>query len=294
MQFRTDLAAEAHQFWNGEVEGAELTELENKVVKATRLIIHTEKAAEQLGKPKGTYITFENLALSDDFTDAKEKILAIADEIRFLLPSSGSILAVGLGNINTTPDAIGPKSTQYILATRHIQGEWARAAGLDILRPVSVISPGVLGQTGIEAGEMILSLVERLHPAAVIVIDALASRNLSRLGCTVQICDSGIVPGSGVGNYRFKLDKESLGIPVIAVGIPTVVDALTLACDILNITDSADEILGSKITSRSENMIVTPREIDLLTERGAKLIGSAVNCALQSSVDYNTLMSLVS
>ncbi len=292
MQLRTDLAIEAHELTGRQTEGIEFSDIKKGGIKATKMKVSTPKAAENIGKPCGTYITFENLMLTDDFTDAKEKITAIADEIYSLLPKSGLVLAVGLGNITITPDAVGPKSARYILATRHISGELARSSGLDKLRPVSVMAPGVLGQTGIESSELISSLVSKLKPSAVIAIDALASRNLSRLGCTVQICDSGISPGAGVGNHRLRLDSNSLGVPVIAIGIPTVVDALTLAYDLLSETDTSH--IDQTVQPRGEQMIVTPREIDILTERASRLIGMSVNCALQRSFDYDTLVSLVS
>ena len=293
MQYRTDLAIEAHELSGTDIDGVTFSESENGGLRLTKLTITTDSAAERIGKPKGTYITFENLTLTDDFTNAKDKITAIAEEIRSLLPDRGEILIVGLGNALITPDAIGPKSAEYILATRHIRGELARSSGLDILRPVSVIAPGVLGQTGIEPNELIKSLINTLKPSAVIAIDALASRNLERLGCTIQICDTGISPGSGVGNHRIRLNKESLGVPVIAIGIPTVVDALTLAYDILG-NRNENPTVNHTVSPRGEQMIVTPRETDILTERASKLIGMSVNCAVQAQVDYDTLMSLVS
>lgn len=293
MQLRTDLAIEARELSGTDIDGAEFSESEKADLSVTKLTIMTDRASKAIGKPKGTYITFENLTLTDNFTDAKEKITAIADELYRLLPADGEILTVGLGNAEITPDAIGPKSAEYILATRHIRGELARSAGLDILRPVSVIAPGVLGQTGIEPNDLIKAIIDKLKPSAVIAIDALASRSLARLGCTIQICDTGISPGSGVGNHRIRLDRESLGIPVIAIGIPTVVDALTLAYDILG-SSHENTAVSNTVYPRGEQMIVTPREIDLLTERASRFIGMSVNCAVQRKVDYDTILSLVS
>lgn len=143
------------------------------------------------------------------------------------------MLVAGLGNMEITPDSLGPKTSRRVLATRHIGGEIARSTGLDRLRPVAVMQTGVTGQTGIETGEYILSIVRRIRPTAVVAIDALASRRTERLGCTLQISDTGISPGAGVGNHRTKITKETIGVPVIAIGVPTVVDAQTLAVDIL-------------------------------------------------------------
>ncbi len=292
MQLRTDLALEAHELSGGSINGAEINQSTEAGMTASEIRIISSEAAEKLGKPKGTYITFENLVLTDDFTNAEEKIKVLAAKIHELLPP-GPVMVAGIGSTSITSDALGPKSTSYILATRHIESELKRSLGLDTLRDVSVIAPGVTGETGIESGEMIISLVKRLNPSAVIAVDALAARSLSRLGCTIQISDSGITPGSGVGNHRMTLSKETLGIPVISVGIPTVVDALTLAHDILSITDS-DVSIEHTVNPRGEQMIVTPREIDILTERGAKLAGMAINYALQYETDYETLMLLSS
>ena len=198
----------------------------------------------------------------------------------------GEALAAGLGNTEITPDALGPQSMKYILATRHITGEYARVAGLEKLRGVSVLAPGVLGQTGIEVCELLKSVVKSICPKVLIVIDALAAKELSRLGCTVQISNTGIIPGSGVGNRRQEISEKTIGIPVIAVGVPTVVDAVTLVYD----------LAGQEATvhPKGEGMIVTPKEIDLLIERAAKLTGMAVNCALQREYDFDTLAALVS
>ena len=174
----------------------------------------------------------------------------------------------------------------------HIRGEIARAAGLEGLRPVAVLAPGVLGQTGIETGELLAAAVEQGKPAAVIAIDALASRSLSRLGCTVQLADTGISPGSGVGNKRKELSRETLGVPVIAMGVPTVVDAMTLAADLLGEEDA--HRLLTKVQPDGRAMMVTPREIDMLIDRAAFLCSLAVNTALQPTLSPDDILALVS
>ena len=146
----------------------------------------------------------------------------------------------------------------------------------------------MLGQNGIETGEILAGIVREVSPAALITVDALASRRLSRLGCTVQLCDTGVTPGSGVGNARAQISKETVGVPVIAMGVPTVVDAATLAYDLIG------ENSKDKIDRSSEKMMVTPREIDLLIEHSSKLVAAAINSALQPHMDINELMSLVS
>lgn len=294
MLMRTDLAIEEHEINKNWIQGIQKKEKICEELKITEIQIRTPKAAKTLNKPIGHYITIESMPLTDNFRDVKKQILVIAKEIRKLLPKEGSIIAVGIGNSNITPDAVGPKSAAKILATRHIKGELARSTGLDKLRPIAVISPGVLGQTGIEVSELISGLIKKISPAAVIAIDALASRSLARLGRTIQISDTGIAPGSGIGNHRMKLTQETLGIPVIAIGIPTVVDAVTLAHDLLEPTSEKKEILQQEVSPRGEQMMVTPREIDLLTERAAKIISMAINCAVQKDFDFDDLAMLVS
>lgn len=289
MQLRTDLALEANELKNSFTHP---TVRKYGELTVTALDISTDEGAELLSKPKGRYVTIEGLRLTDSVRDIQEHIGIIARELRSLLTDEGMVIVAGLGNIAITPDALGPKSTQYVLATRHLTGGIARASGLDRLRAVSVIAPGVLGQTGIEAVEMIISLVKRLRPSAVIAVDALAARSLSRLGSTIQLSDTGIVPGSGVGNHRMKLDRESIGVPVIAVGIPTVVDAATLACDLLYGNDATEGEVH--LPEQSKRMMVTPRETDIMITRAAKLTGMAINCALQPDCDIDTLSALIS
>lgn len=288
MQMRTDLAIENTET-EVNLQGIEKDEEKKGDLKITRIEITSEETAQLIRKPVGRYITIESKPLTDNFRDLKEEAGIIGNEIKKFLPD-GEILATGLGNTDITPDALGAKSMKYILATRHIKGEFARSTGLENLRGVSVISAGVLGQTGIEVSEIVKSLSESIKPSAVIVVDALAAKELSRLGCTVQISDTGIYPGSGVGNHRKGITRENVGVPVIAVGVPTVVDAFTLAQDILNRHD----VDRKEVCPGGESMIVTPREIDLLIERAAKLVGMAINCALQSEYDFDTLLSLVS
>ena len=242
-------------------------------------------------KPEGTYLTFDVPPFSDDFRDPAARIELIGKELASLLPQRGLILVAGLGNTEITPDNLGPKTAKGVLATRHITGELARSTGLDDLRPVAVLAPGVLGQTGIETGELLYSVTQKLRPAALIVVDALASRRLDRLGCTVQVSDTGISPGSGVGNARPKIDRQTMGVPVVSMGVPTVVDAMTLAADLLGREEAGME---EEISPRGEPMVVTPREIDLLIDRAAKLVSMAINHALQPSFTLEDLGTLVS
>ncbi len=294
MNLRTDLALEAREIAGENVKGVEYECFEKGAIEIEKLVVKTSEASRMLQKEKGTYITIELPPLTNDFRDTDQRLVTIGEEIRSLLPVNGLVLVAGLGNIDITPDALGPKTASGVLATRHITGEIAKATGLDKLRPVAVLKAGVTGQTGIETGEHLLSVVGRIRPTAIIVIDALASRRLERLGTTLQISDTGISPGAGVGNHRNKITKETMGVPVIAIGVPTVVDALTLANDLLCIEDECDCVkLKKSISPKGRVMVVTPKEIDLLVQRASKLISLAINFALQKDFELSDLVALL-
>ena len=289
MYLRTDLAVEARELAGGKVSGVDYKTYRESGLEISRLTVKTDRAKQILGKDMGTYITIALPSLTDNFSSTDKRLAAIGGEIRRLLPVNGLILVAGLGNEEITPDSLGPKTALKVLATRHIQGELARASGLDRLRPVAVMNTGVTGQTGIETGEYILSVVKRIRPNAVVAIDALASRRLERLGTTLQISDAGISPGAGVGNHRTKINSETIGVPVISIGVPTVVDVRTLAGDLLADTgESADDL-----PARTKEMVVIPREIDLLTERASRLLGFALNAALQDRFELSELVELM-
>ena len=230
----------------------------------------------------GSYVTIS----FDKFTpdDVRGEVhSAIKSELLSLIKNAENVLIVGLGNRNITPDAIGPKVVEGIFSTRHIEKAVAESVGLKGLRTVSAIATGVLGQTGIEAAEQILGTVQRIKPSAVIVVDALAARDISRLGCTVQLTDSGIRPGSGVGNSRAEISEKTLGVPTVAIGVPTVVDAATFAEDIVK-----REYLDPKGCS----LMVTSRDIDSMINYSAKAIAHAINCALQPEIESEILLAL--
>lgn len=291
MQLRTDLAVEAREIAGEHISGVEFKSYNENGLSISRLTVKNQKAKQALGKEIGTYITIELPSLTDNFTETDKRLATIGAEIRRLLPVNGLVLVAGLGNDEITPDSLGPKTSSRILATRHITGEIAKSTGLDRLRPVAVMQTGVTGQTGIETGEYILSVVKRIRPNAVVVIDALASRRLERLGCTMQISDTGISPGAGVGNHRTKITKETIGVPVIAIGVPTVVDVQTLASDLLR--GDYGKKTQNLIMPNGRQMVVIPREIDLLTERASRLIAFALNGALQNEFDLPDIVSLM-
>lgn len=294
MERRTDLALEERELLGEDIRGAEYTDEVINGLRIERLSITSAQAARLLKKPQGTYVTAQLPPLTDNIRDTDGRVKALSEEIRRLLPVHGPVLVAGLGNEEITPDALGPKTASKVLATRHITGEIARSTGLDRLRAVAVINTGVTGRTGIETGELLLGVIKNIRPTALIAVDALASRRLERLGCTVQISDTGISPGAGVGNRRIRIDRETMGIPVIAVGVPTVVDALTLAFDLLDVDDEKQSInLSRAVAPHGRGMVVTPKEIDLLTERAARLISLCVNMALQHDIDTEDLLNLL-
>ncbi|MBQ7547512.1 MAG: GPR endopeptidase [Clostridia bacterium] len=289
MDFRTDLAIEKSEaFGQSMPEGVTCEVEQAQDVRITRICVQTASGAEALGKPQGRYITAEVPPFKRSAEIPQQTADAIARELRALLPAEGTVLVAGLGNSEITPDALGPKFSSLVLATRHIRRELAESAGLGTLRPVVNLTPGVLGKTGIETGELLRGVVESVRPAAVLTVDALAARRLARLGCTVQMADTGVTPGAGVGNARAELNRDSLGVPVIALGVPTVVDAATLVQDL---TQSPP---GEVFAREGADMMITPREIDLVIERAARLLALAVNRALQPHLSASDILLLVS
>ena len=285
MIFRTDLAIEAAADTENLTEKDVFQQQEMRDgMEISRLQVLSDRGAARLGKPRGRYITATLPPLSDDEKQLAAHAGQVARELAALLPPAGTVLVVGLGNRTVTPDTLGPSAADMVLATRHIRGEFARAAGLEDLRPTAVVTPGVLGQTGTESCEIVRGVCREIQPAAVIVIDALAARSLERLGCTVQLCDTGIAPGSGVGNNRQPLNRPELGVPVVGMGVPTVVDAGTLIRD----------MGGTPPASQPDRppMMVTPREIDLVVSRAARLVAMAVNGALQPAYSPTELISV--
>ncbi len=275
---RTDLALEMREnSGSGELEGVRAGEWETRGFSITRVDILNEKGSEKLCKPTGSYITMSARALAERRPEAfNDGASTLAELIRGLLPSPGGLtLVAGLGNAAMTPDAVGPLAAEYIIATRHLKQSMPQE--FEALSPVCAVRPGVLGSTGIESAEMLRSVCESVQPAQVIAIDALAAASLDRLCSTLQLSDAGIVPGSGVGNNRAALSEETLGVPVLAIGAPTVVDASAFS----------DE-------EAAKGMFVTPRDIDSSVRSLAKLVGYAVNLALHDSLTVSDIDMLKS
>lgn len=282
MNFRTDLAIERREVSENADDGLKIEEHAVNNAKITKIEVLNKTGEKTIQKPKGSYITIETKKLDSVALVDKALARVVAKELSKILPS-GKALVCGIGNSEITPDALGPFCVSHIFATRHISSEIAKSIGLENFRSVTAIAPGVLGQTGIETGEIIKAVIDKTSPDFVVAIDALASRRLSRLGKTVQISNTGIIPGGGIANSRNELSKKTLGVPVISIGVPTVVDANTLVNDIAK---NKTEYKGA------ENMIVTPKEIDLLIERSARLISHSLNCALQPNIDEDSLLML--
>ncbi len=290
MNFRTDLALERCEFLGKTtLEGIEIDSFRTRNAKVTRIDVLNDEGASAVGKPVGRYVTVEVNPFAKHAQYIDESLYALTEEISRIIPKKGSVLVAGLGNTKITPDALGPKCASMIFATRHITGELLRSTGLSDLRCVSAFSTGVLGDTGAESVEMIKGVVQMIKPDFVITVDALAARDVGRLGTTVQMCNTGIVPGSGVGNSRQEISEKTVGVPVISIGVPTVVDAATLVMDCGGCGENEDFVL-----EQAGNMMVTPREVDLMIERASKLTALAVNCALQPNITPEDMLMLIS
>ena len=280
MAFRTDLAVEAIENHKSaaalpHVRQSDRT-LEGFAVHEVRIL--SVDAAREIGKPQGRYLTLVLDALIRREEDAFPRACkALSTLLRELLPrpNDGPVLIAGLGNRMITPDAIGPQTADHVIATRHLVAQ-SPAIFAD-WRPVSALAPGVLGQTGVETGEVICGVLDRVRPAAVIAVDALAAGRLSRLLRTVQLADTGITPGAGVGNARAALNEETLGVPVIAVGVPTVVDGATLAHEI---SSQLGQPACEALDDLSQPVMITTRDIDREVADISRMIGYAVNMAL--------------
>lgn len=313
---RTDLALEERERFeadNVEVSGVVLEEEydEERELRITRVVIKTENGAKTMGKPVGTYLTLEspNLAVADEEQHA-ELAEQISRCIRELIEKQMnqladlSVLVVGLGNREITPDALGPYVADHLCVTRHMIREYGTyAMGMDHACMVSAIVPGVMGQTGMETAEIVRGIVEETKPDLVIAVDALAARNSKRLNRTVQIADTGIHPGSGVGNYRNGMTKESLGVPVIGIGVPTVVDAVTIVNDTMENLICAletsealkgvgdvlcsynagekEELIRELIAPHLNGMFVTPKDVDEMIHQISHTISEALNLVWQ-------------
>ncbi len=319
---RTDLTLEAHELLREkavreqekqqDIPGVELENLGDERIKITRVRVTSHDGETAIGKPMGNYITLEIPGLRENDQQLYEDTCkAMAKELTGILKLNDKTLTlvVGLGNWNVTPDALGPKVVSSMMVTRHLL-EYLPEQVDEGVRPVCAVAPGVLGITGIETGEIIRGIVDRIRPDYIIAIDALASRKMERVNTTIQIADTGIAPGSGVGNKRMELSADTLGVPVVAIGVPTVVDAATMANDTIDLVldsmidqapQGTDFYSMMKGIDREEkyqlirevlepyvgNLIVTPKEIDDVVRRISKVIANGLNIALHQGVTLN-------
>lgn len=311
MNFRTDLALERRDLYRRanniahEINGiATEEEIMDEMVKITRVKVLNEEGEQAIGKKKGNYITIDikdlKIAGEKDIQKASEAVTKeLKNLIGNLINKQEDILVVGLGNLYVTPDSLGPKVIQDIDITRHLLTYMPEVLEPNT-RSVSAVSPGVLGTTGIETLEILKGIVDNIHPKLLIVIDALASRSIERISSTVQIADTGIVPGAGVDNARKELTINTLGIPVIAIGIPTVVEAATIAADSLDLfiqkvqeeahsneflnklqEEDKYRMIKEVLAPEDYNFIVTPKEIDELIENMSSVVARGINFATQ-------------
>lgn len=283
-QIHTDLACERMRA-DLSLPGVEYSESEEDGFRIARLGVTSDEGAECIGKPKGRYVTisFPPLyELTDDAIAALSALLSrlIGEFTAALGAPIHSVLAVGLGNRYMTSDAIGPESIRQMLATRHLKEEdptlFSKFSDVEL----SLLSPGVMAQTGIESRILVEGVVDTIKPDLVIVIDALAARSTDRLATTIQLSDSGIRPGSGIGNSRLAIDREALGVPVLAIGIPTVVDSRTLVLDAFERAGLSDGDIPKalhKVLSEGASFFVSPRQMDTVTEQAALVVADAIN-----------------
>ena len=280
---KTDLAMEAHQLAGenhpGDLPGVAFSEETVCGIPLTRVEILNDEGAALVGKPVGNYLTLSLPGPLRDRDDILTAARAVARTLSSLptLPAGGTALVAGLGNRAVTPDAIGPGTVDSLLVTRHLVENLPES--FSHLRPVSAVAPGVSGTTGLESGELLAALVERLRPACLIAVDALAARRQERVCRTIQISDTGLVPGSGVGNARMALHRETLGIPVFAVGVPTVVDAATLCLDLVEEAGGTAPDL-SHLRREGAEWFVTPRNVDSEIKNLSKVLGLGISSAL--------------
>ncbi|MGN0354843.1 MAG: GPR endopeptidase [Muricoprocola sp.] len=286
LKIRTDLALEAREMCEGEGElrGVIVEEEEDPVMEihTTTVVIESENGAKAMGKPVGTYITLEVPKMAEEDEDYHREIsMKIAEHLRKLSgEETKSVLIAGLGNRDVTPDALGPRVVSNIYITRHLVKEYGQSFLGNDHQMISAIAPGVMAQTGMETLEILRGVVKETMPDVVIVIDALAARSTKRLNRTIQITDAGINPGSGVGNHRNAINKETMGIPVIALGVPTVVDAATIVCDIMGeILEDNERKQGlrEKMSPALNTMFVTPKNIDEDIKRISFTISEGLN-----------------
>lgn len=310
---RTDLAVEAEEHLRRQAQqtipGVEVATENGEGFQATKVEIINAEAARRLGKPLGRYVTIEAEGLRYKNTALQQTVMrALAKELLWLisLPADATVLVVGLGNWKITPDALGPRAVEHVVVTRHLQDMLSPELKGGV-RSVCAIAPGVLGITGMETVEFVQGIVHNIRPAVVIAVDALAAASSRRLITTVQLADTGISPGSGVGNKRLGLTEATLGVPVIAIGVPTVVHAASIAADTVDALiehaafarylksmqhlapQDRQTIIRQVLPEVMGDLMVTPKEVDRLIDDMALMIAGGINQALHPHIDYQNI-----
>jgi len=309
---RTDLALEAHEInaEKGKADGVIVNETEVDGVKVTVAEVKQGEGENLTGKPAGIYTTIDiGKVWQYDSERFNQTATVLSGEINKLMPENppqdSCVLLAGLGNMEITPDSIGPRVVSKVIVTRHIRilnKELYDKVGFG---NIAAISPGVLGQTGIESAEIVKSVVDKIQPFCIFLVDSLSSRKLSRLATTVQLCDTGLRPGAGVANGRAILNSQYLGVPVVSIGIPTVVDAATLAYDLLeemvtgtdikqnvtctNFDQMYEQIIERLMQGSGRSMYISPKESDIIARETARLVSTAINLSLHKGIDVRDM-----
>lgn len=327
LNIRTDLALEAKEIYENEageeIDGVRINERLRDDIKITDVKITGDIGEKKIGKPRGSYITVDIPKYAHYDGETRDKLgKVVSEELKCVVGSiepeidkNMTVLVVGLGNWNITPDSLGPKVVSKLMITRHLRQLIPDKID-ERIRPVCAVSPGVLGITGMESSEIIKGIVDKIKPNLIICIDALASRKVERVNATIQISNTGISPGSGVANRRMELSEKTLGIPVIAIGVPTVVDAATMANDTIDLVlnemisksesggkfyemlksidrEEKRKLILEVLNPYSENIMVTPKDVDIVIEAISKMLSSAINMALQPELTLEEINSFI-
>lgn len=323
MNIRTDLAVEAKEIYekeeNSSIKGVESIERNENGIKIVKVNVLNEEGERAVGKPKGTYVTIdipEFTCYDNETMNDVSNVMAKELGSMIKLDDSMTALVVGLGNWNITPDAVGPKVVSKLMISRHLKQLIPDSIDEGV-RPVCALAPGVLGITGIETGEIIKGVVEKIKPNLLICIDALAARSMKRVNRTIQIGNTGISPGSGVGNMRMELSEKTLNIPVIAIGVPTVVDAATIANDTIDLVidqliqeahsgskfydilksvdkDEKYKLIEEVLNPYVGELMVTPKDVDSVIDCISKIISTGINIALQPALSIEQINKYIS
>lgn len=311
MSIRTDLALEAREIYSEnakdkeEIDGVDVKITKNEGITTTKIKITNENGIHALGKPIGTYVTIEAPDIKYSVEVYEHACRLLAEEIKNLakIDSKTKTLVVGLGNKRITPDALGPDVISKLMVTNHMKEQFKDFLNDDITS-VCAIAPGVLGTTGMESAQIIKGVIEQVKPDLVIAVDALASRSLDRISTTIQLSDTGINPGAGVENSRARLDENTLGVKVLAIGVPTVVDAVTIASDSIDMAmnDINKDVLGDEkknqlikeaLSKNIGSLMVTPKDIDSVIEKTSKTVANGINLALHKNLTFEDIESFV-